>query len=197
MTFSPPPHGPAHRAVTTPVPIPEPRSPEITWTVPSRRRSAWPWSLAIAALVAAAVLAVVLLPLRVGDAPADSDPAERSATSESTGKVDGAVDSGWHDIALLEGWVATGDGARFRVVDGICYLQLHVALPGGVWGPNAPMAQLPEFARPAWHLGFVGTRAGLPFGEVKVFADGRVFVVAPSAAAGGDITVSAAFPVGR
>jgi hypothetical protein len=92
--------------------------------------------------------------------------------------------------------VATGDGARYRVQDGICYLQLHVALAGRVWARNTPMAELPQYARPAWHMGFVGVRAGLPFGEIKVFSDGRIFVVAPSAAPGGDITVSASFPVG-
>jgi hypothetical protein len=65
--------------------------------------------------------------------------------------------------------------------------------PGPAAPPHAPRRRSGAVVAA---LGFVGVRRGLPFGEVKVFDDGRVLVVAPSTAAGGDLTVSASFPVG-
>jgi hypothetical protein len=191
VTF--PPHGGAQRAATAPVP------PQVYWAeqvaAPPRPRPGWVWptSFGVALLVACALLAVLLL--QSPGASAAASPA--TTTAGNAGKSERLTpDTGWQDVTLVGGWVATGDGARYRVRDGVCYLQLHVTLAGGVWDPNTPMATLPVSARPAWHMGFVGTRDGLPFGEVKVFHDGRVFVVAASTAPGGDITVSAAFPVG-
>jgi len=189
-----PPYGDAYRMVTTPVPMRE------QWTEPAppparpKRRWVWPSLFTVSTLAVCALLAVLLLQgIGTGAATAGSP----SAAKDSV-KVERLVpDTGWQNVTLVGGWVATGDGARYRVRDGVCYLQLHVTLNGGIWGPNSPMATLPTSAQPAWHMGFVGVRGGLPFGEVKVFDDGRVFVVAPSEAPGGDITVSAAFPVGR
>jgi hypothetical protein len=191
VTF--PPYGDTYRTVTTPVPN------QVWWAEPAapprpRRRWVWPSLFAVSALAVCALLAVLLLQ---GVGASTAVPGAGTAADDSTTVERLPADTGWQDIDLVGDWRATGDGARYRVRDGVCYLQLHVIVDAGVWGPNTPMAQLPLSAQPAWHMGFVGVRNGLPFGEVKVFSDGRVFVVAPSTAPGGDITVSAAFPVGR
>jgi hypothetical protein len=189
-----PPYGDAYRTVTAPVPL------QVQWTEPaappprSPRRWVWPSLFAASTLAVCALLAVLLLQ---GVGTSAAVPGAGTAAGDSTKVERLTPDTGWQDVTLVGGWVATGDGARYRVRDGVCYLQVHVTLSGGLWGANSPMATLPTSARPAWHMGFVGVRNGLPFGEVKVFSDGRVFVVAPSTAPGGDITVSAAFPVGR
>jgi hypothetical protein len=154
-----------------------------------------------AALVAVmGLLAALVLPRILGNSPSSpvaASAAGGTAVSGTSSKADRVPsDTGWRDLPMLGGWTATGDGARYRVEQGICYLQLHVAPASGVWPEYTQFAELPPAARPAWHMGFVATRSGLPFGEVKVFSDGRVFVVVPSTAPGGDLTVSASFPVG-
>jgi hypothetical protein len=143
-------------------------------------------ALGLAIVLLAGLGAVVVVALFPGRVP----------SSQAAPAPGPAADTGWQNLQLEPGWSATGDGARYRVEDGICYLQLHVIGAGGVWPGNTPIGALPATAAPAWNLGFSGVRAGLPFGEVKVFSTGRILVVAPSTAPGGDITVSGAFPVG-
>jgi hypothetical protein len=94
------------------------------------------------------------------------------------------------------GFIPTGDGARYRVVDGICYLQVHLRDPDGIWAAYSPIAVLPESARPAWNHGFVAVRDGVPFSEVGVYDDGQVLMTRPGDGVAGWLTLSASFPVG-
>jgi hypothetical protein len=106
-------------------------------------------------------------------------------------------DTGWRDLSMADGWIATGDGARYRVRDGICYLQVHFRRLNGTWPDNAWVTTLPASARPAWNHVFIATHAGLPFGEVGVYDDGGVLMVPPSEGGVGNLAFSASFPVGR
>jgi hypothetical protein len=164
--------------------------------LPALRRRHWPITVAAVLLVACvAVLCFVLL-LPRGANPSQPSAGSGAATSTPTTARAGVADTGWQNLELNGAWYATGDGARFRVRDGVCYLQVHVSVPSGTWAANTEIGVLPPSVAPAWNLGFVSVRAGQPFGEVGVFSSGRILVVAPSTAPGGDITVSGAFPVG-
>jgi hypothetical protein len=149
------------------------------------------WTLgAVGVLLLAGVVLVVLALLPSGrglPSPAVAAPGSAAPTT---------ADTGWQGLELTGGWSATGDGARYRVRDGVCYLQVHAIVRGGTWPADTEVAVLPASAAPAWNLGFSAVRAGQPFGEVKVLNTGRILVVAPSSSPGGDITVSGSFPVG-
>ncbi|MGY1811379.1 hypothetical protein [Blastococcus sp. SYSU D00820] len=183
--------------------VPAVRTPTAAWSPmpavasspppPSRPRRAWGATVgrwATTVLVAAAVAAGTVWAL--------------PSTATSTGLADGAkaasvaprADTSWQDLEVTGGWVVTGDGARYRVVDGICYLQVHIRDLDGAWGPNAVVAILPESARPAWNHGFIATHDGVPFGELGVFNDGQVLMVRPGTGNAGYVTLSASFPVG-
>ncbi len=105
-------------------------------------------------------------------------------------------DTGWRPLEVAGGFVVTGDGARYRVVDGICYLQVHLRDPDGVWAANAPIAVLPASARPAWNHAFVASHDAVPYSEVGVYDDGQVLMTRPGDAAAGYLALSASFPVG-
>ncbi len=175
----PPWPAPAQRVATHPGPPSAPPAP------PGRRDRGllrWTGTVAVAAAVAAGTV-VALDPLRDPPAAVPS-------------KVASIEDTGWRQLEVTGGWVVTGDGARYRVIDGVCHLQVHVRDPDGVWGANAPLAVLPSGTAPAWHMGFVATRDGLPYGEVKVFSDGQVLMVPPGDGRDGRFTLSASFPTG-
>ncbi|MGY1742323.1 MULTISPECIES: hypothetical protein [unclassified Blastococcus] len=144
-------------------------------------------SAVVSAAVVWALMTVGPLADRAADAPArDSD----KAAPEQ-------VDTGWRPLDVSGGFLVTGDGARYRVVDGICYLQVHLRDPDGFWAANAPIALLPESARPAWNHDFVASRDGVPYSEVGVYDDGRVLMSRPGDGGVGWLTVSASFPVGH
>ena len=151
---------------------------------PGSRRAPWSWLLTTVVAAAVACGTVVALDATRGD---DGVPAT------AVGPVE---DTGWRPLAVYADWLVTGDGARYRVVDGICHLQVHVRDVDGIWSPNTPVATLPPGTAPAWHMGFVATRDGLPYSELKVFANGEVLMVAPGDGRDGRLTASASFPVG-
>ncbi|MGY1615404.1 hypothetical protein ACI797_01540 [Geodermatophilus sp. SYSU D00691] len=142
-------------------------------------------------LIAAAVAAGTVWGLDVAGIGAGSDPADETAKDATLRR-----DTGWQPLEVIGDWRVTGDGARYRVVDGVCFLQVHIRDPDGRWEANAPVARLPETVRPAWNMGFVATHDGVPYAEFTVFNDGQVLMVRPGADAGGWVTVSAAFPLG-
>ncbi|MGY1737343.1 hypothetical protein [Geodermatophilus sp. SYSU D00684] len=151
----------------------------------AHRDRPWPsWLLTV--LVAAAVASGTVVAL--------DD--RRGAGEMPAAKGTSVVDTGWRPLSVSTEWLVTGDGARYRVVDGICYLQVHVRDVDGQWEPNSLVATLPTGTAPAWHMGFVATRDGLPFSEFKVFTNGQVLMVAPGDGRDGRLTASASFPVG-
>ena len=106
------------------------------------------------------------------------------------------ADTGWEPLDVSGGFVVTGDGARYRVVEGICYLQVHLRDPDGIWAEYSPIAVLPPTVRPAWNHAFVATRDGVPYGEVGVYDDGQVLMTRPGGGVVGWLSFSASFPVG-
>ncbi len=169
----------AQRTATSPGP---PAAPPVPVGLRDRGALRWLGTVAVAAAVAAGTVVAL--------GPSEASPAAASA------KVASPEDTGWQPLEVTGGWVVTGDGARYRVIDGVCHLQVHVRDLDGVWGANAPLAVLPPGTAPAWHMGFVATRDGVPFGEVKVFSDGKVLMVLPGDGRDGRFTVSASFPTG-
>ncbi|MGY1770098.1 hypothetical protein [Blastococcus sp. SYSU D00813] len=197
------------RAVTTPVDVP-PRQPTLEWTRPPAATHVAPppaeplppedrpraQAGRLAPVVGAALVsaATVWALMTVGPLAGDraAGPAQDVAKAEPE-----RTDTGWQPLAVSGGFVVTGDGARYRVVDGICYLQVHLRDPDGIWAANAPIAMLPAAARPAWNHDFVASRDGVPYSEVGVYDDGQVLMSRPGDGVVGWLTVSASFPVGH
>ncbi len=105
-------------------------------------------------------------------------------------------DTGWQPLPVSGGFIVTGDGARYRVIDGVCHLQVHLRDPDGIWAANSPIAMLPESARPAWNHAFVASRDAVPYSEVGVYDDGQVLMTRPGDGVAGWLALSASFPVG-
>lgn len=200
---------PSPRAVTTPFDVP-PRQPTLTWTRPPAepvagppaeplppspgRRGGTARRLAPALGAALVSAATVWTLLTVGPLAGGPD----AGTAQDVAKAEPErTDTGWQPLDVSGGFVVTGDGARYRVIDGVCYLQVHLRDPDGLWGANAPIAMLPASARPAWNHDFTASRDGVPYSEVGVYDDGQVLMSRPGDGVVGWLTVSASFPVGH
>ena len=162
-------------------------------TVGPRRRPMPSW--VVAALVSAVVSAgTVGVLTTVGPLSARPEPVAAGATAKEPSTT--RQDTGWQPLPVGGGFVVTGDGARYRVVDGVCHLQVHLRDPDGIWAANSPIAMLPQSARPAWNHGFVVNRDGVPYSEVGIYDDGQVLMTRPGDGVAGWLTFSATFPVG-
>jgi hypothetical protein len=87
-------------------------------------------------------------------------------------QVGGQTDDAWTNITvngLISGMVAGSDGARYRVVGGVCYFQAHITR-GTAWGAATTMWTFPAGARPPYVHWFTPPTGG----ELKVNASGVV-----------------------
>jgi hypothetical protein len=81
-------------------------------------------------------------------------------------------DTGWVNIPGINGYSIGSDGARYRVLNGVCYFQIHIGASTAVAG--AILITLPTTARPTAVHWFVGQYAQLFKGELKIDAGGIV-----------------------
>lgn len=101
-------------------------------------------------------------------------------------------DTGWVDMTpgVANGFTVGSDGARYRVVNGICYFQIHISASTAV--ATAIVYTLPPTARPAYTHWFTGQLSSAFKGEVKVVSSGAIaFGVANT-----PFVTSGSFPVG-
>lgn len=101
-------------------------------------------------------------------------------------------DTGWIDMTpgVANGYGVGTDGAHYRVVNGICYFQIHCGTSTAAAG--ATFYSLPTTARPLWNHWYMGEYANAFKGEFKVFATGVMsFGVAST-----PFVTAGSFPVG-
>lgn len=84
--------------------------------------------------------------------------------------VQGRTDAGWTNLGLVSGWGVGADGARYRVMSGVCYVQVHAVRSS--WPTGTLLLTLPAGLAPAHtHWPAAIAPAG---GETKVLANGQV-----------------------
>lgn len=102
-------------------------------------------------------------------------------------------DTGWVDMSVSAGYtlgVGTDGGAKYRVLNGICYFTIVVS--SSTAAANATFATLPATARPTWNHYYAVNYANAFRGELKVATTGVIsFGVAST-----PFVVSGSFPVG-
>lgn len=90
-------------------------------------------------------------------------------------------DTGWTNITPATNWTAGTRGSRYRIVNGICYLQIQ-QVSSAAWANSAVVATLPVAARPATALAPTATVYGNIGTIITINTDGTIVIGAPGAA---------------
>lgn len=105
------------------------------------------------------------------------------------------TDTGWIPFAV-NGPVSVGsDGCSYRIMDGICHVQVHVAY-SGPFAAGFVIATLPPECRPTKTHWFAGLWYGGASFEFKVFTNGNLSNSGASNGSPGGLVVAADWPVG-
>jgi hypothetical protein len=134
-----------HQALDGAARVP-PRQPA---TSPSGGRDSRRWPRK--GLFAACILLLIGAPVVLALPPFGRGLPSQAALAAPGSATPTVADTGWQGLELSNGWFATGDGARYRVRDGVCYLQGHVSVRGGTWPAYTDIGVLPASAAPAWN----------------------------------------------
>jgi hypothetical protein len=104
------------------------------------------------------------------------------------------TDTGWATLGALNSNYTVGpDGARARVLNGVCYFQIHLVRSSGNVTAGETVLTMPAGKRPPFTFWFMGNFSG-PTVEVKFLSTGVVVVGNPSAAMTG-VVVAGSFPI--
>jgi hypothetical protein len=100
-------------------------------------------------------------------------------------------DTGWTSLTPVAPWVRGADGMNYRIVDGLCYFQVHATYPtppypAGSWVTTLPVAPTKTHWFPdVW---------AETLSEVKVNPNGTLTLTTSKSLGG--VVVSGSFPVG-
>lgn len=101
-------------------------------------------------------------------------------------------DTGWIDMTsgVANGYTVGTDGAHYRVINGVCFFQVHCGASTAVGG--ATFFTLPVGSRPTFVQWYLGSYGGVVKGEFKVNINGTMAFTAANTT----FVVTGSFPVG-
>lgn len=106
-------------------------------------------------------------------------------------------DTGWSNLSPNSPFVAGAGGARYKVLNRVCYFQMDLLRNTSAWTDPVSVLTFPSGARPAFSQYFFALRQGVSaeVAENLTIASTGVMTLGVSGAAGDHVYASGCFPI--